>query len=309
MFFEGSEKKVEIILSPNQPSLFDIEESFWHELVKRCNATILSEIKNEKVHAYLLSESSLFVWKDYILMLTCGETKLIDSALFFVEKFGKENIDSLIFQRKNEYRSHLQPTQFLDDVHQLRKNFEGKALRFGKIHGHYNLLFHLDRPFTPSENDTTTEFLLYDISKETSSFLTRENLKPKDIRDFFNLEEILPGFKIDDHVFKPYGYSLNAIKDNFYYTIHVTPQETSPYVSFETNLNLCEKTEGILHHFLEVFKPGSFDLVRFNTERDFDFGKPYIQTAHNKETLTCGYEVDYRYYYKENEGPVKPHYL
>ncbi len=306
MFFEGAEKKVEIVVSEDCWPLTNRPREYWVELVHACGATILSEVENQDAKAFLLSESSLFVWKDRVLMLTCGQTRLVESVLLFLKKFGTENIESIVFQRKNEYRSRLQPSDFRDDVEKIRTLVDGVALRFGKIHGHYNLLFYLNRHFHPSEADTTTEFFMYDISASSGKFLTQSGLRAQDIRSYFKLENIFEDFIIDDFAFQPYGYSLNAIKDDLYYTIHVTPQETSPYVSFETNIRMGFIIEKILHHFIDIFEPGSFDVVTFNSKRDFDFGEDYLQIAHTRDHLLNGYDVDFRYFYRGSKGPEKP---
>ena len=39
------------------------------------------------------------------------------------------------------------------------------------------------------------------------------------------LDAIFPGFQINDYLFQPCGYSLNAIRGSENYTIHVTPEE------------------------------------------------------------------------------------
>jgi len=44
-----------------------------------------------------------------------------------------------------------------------------------------------------------------------------------------------PSLKIDDYSFEPCGYSLNAIDDEFFWCIHITPEAQYSYVSFETN--------------------------------------------------------------------------
>ena len=73
---------------------------FGAKLLNASGAQILSSIHNNNLSAYLLSESSLFVWDDKIVMITCGETKLIKAVHTFLKKFPKEDILSLIFQRK-----------------------------------------------------------------------------------------------------------------------------------------------------------------------------------------------------------------
>ena len=98
MFFEGSEKKAEVIVDLGEKSLRSIDESFWSQLVSKCEATILSKISNESCDAYLLSESSLFVFDDRFTILTCGQTVLINSILFFIEGHDRDCISQIIFQ-------------------------------------------------------------------------------------------------------------------------------------------------------------------------------------------------------------------
>src|SRR5210317_1431857 len=127
MFFEGSEKKVEIIIKDKHLNLLEIEECVWYDLVKACNASIISKISNSQCLGYLLSESSLFLWRDRLVMITCGDTGLINSIIYFVEKMGKENILSIIFQRKNEYFSQLQKSNFYGDIAKLKTYLNGTA--------------------------------------------------------------------------------------------------------------------------------------------------------------------------------------
>lgn len=305
MFFEGAEKKLEIIVSKELQPLNKQPDSFWEELVRQCEATILSSVRNEKQIAFLLSESSLFVWDDRILMLTCGQTKLVKSAEFFISSLGKDNIDCLFFQRKNEYRSHLQPTDFIQDAKLLSGLMEGEAFRLGKMHSHHTQLFHSTKAYTPIAEDRTCELLMYDMAPEVIQFLTREDLTKEEIRDFFQFEKILPGFELDDFVFKPYGYSLNGIRGEDYFTVHVTPQETSPYVSFETNLKICSKSQVLLHQILEILRPFSFDVMTFNCSTEFDFGQTYMKTIHVQDKLDIGYDVHFRYYNKKMDTPEK----
>lgn len=305
MFFEGAEKKLEIIVSKEHQPLYEKPREFWEKLVEQCEATILSTIRNDKQIAFLLSESSLFVWDDRLLMLTCGQTKLIQSAEYFIKELGKDSVDCLFFQRKNEYRSHLQPTDFIEDATLLSRHYEGEALRLGKMHSHHTQLFHTTKEYTPIDSDRTCELLMYDMAPEVIKFLTREDLTKEEVRSFFKFESLLPGFELDDFVFKPYGYSLNGIRGEDYFTVHVTPQETSPYVSFETNLKICEKSQVLLHQILEILRPFSFDVMTFNCSTEFDFGQTYMKTIHVQDKLDIGYDVHFRYYNKKMDTPEK----
>lgn len=266
LFFEGSEKKAEILIDANNINLLtDVDNAFWAEMVNCCHAQILSSIENPYCKAFVLSESSLFVWQDRLLILTCGETHLINSVEYFITRYGKELIKHVIYQRKNEYFAQAQPSCFGDDIKVLTEFVDGKAYRFGELDSHHTYLFHQANDFKADANDKTYELLAYQISKHASAQLTQTHLSKEEIRKFLCLDELLPEFTIDDFVFKPYGYSMNAINGKEYLTIHVTPQENSSYISFESSLNLIELAPKIL----DILKPASFDLLSFN-ETHFD---------------------------------------
>lgn len=282
LFFEGSEKKAEIIINANRINLLtDIDNAFWTELVSCCHAQILSSIENPYCKTFVLSESSLFIWQDRFLILTCGETHLINSVEYFITHFGHELIEHITYQRKNEYFAQAQPSCFGDDIKVLAKFIDGKAYRFGELDSHHTFIFHQANNFKAKSSDKTYELMAYQISKQASEQLTQKHLSKEDIRHFLCLDELLPEFAIDDFVFKPYGYSMNAIKGKDYFTIHVTPQENSSYVSFESSLNLIKLAPTILN----ILQPASFDLLTLN-EPNFDFlCKSHVPSAYVSNVL------------------------
>ena len=137
------------------------------------------------------------------------------------------------------------------------------------------------------------------------NFLTTENLSTADVRRFFELDFLFSDFTFDDFIFTPYGYSLNGINGPEYLTIHVTPQEGSPYVSFETNCAISKNPNIVLKHFIEILKPGSFDVLNFNGDSKLDLGKEYNLTVHIRDRLSINYEVDFRYFNKKQVIPEK----
>ena len=52
------------------------------------------------------------------------------------------------------------------------------------------------------------------------------------------IHDLLPSTTIQAHLFDPCGYSMNGLLDSAYYTIHVTPETSSSYVSFETTVKM-----------------------------------------------------------------------
>lgn len=47
---------------------------------------------------------------------------------------------------------------------------------------------------------------------------------------------------------------MNALKDDTYYTIHITPESNCSYASFETNLR-ADNYDKLIADVLHVFRP------------------------------------------------------
>lgn len=82
--FEGSEKRVEIDFdwthdSPSQ-GLRALSRTQLDELMSLAACTIVSSRTNEALDAYVLSESSLFVYPTKWVLKTCGTTKLLNAV-------------------------------------------------------------------------------------------------------------------------------------------------------------------------------------------------------------------------------------
>ena len=263
MVFEGSEKKIEIVVSSSIGDLRDRGREYWEKIVSKCNAEIISEVRNDKMIAYLLSESSLFVWKNSILMITCGKTSLVNSLVEFVRDFGVLNIENVIFQRKNEYYSHLQISNFYDDLELLKSYLDGRAWRLGELDGHHNFIFYYEKSGSEFPNDKTLELLMYNINNAIGEKLRSENLNVSNIRETLGLNKIFHDYEIDDFLFSPFGYSVNGVKGDRYFTIHLTPEQDGSYVSFETNDDQYNQNE-LVEHFIKTLGPKSFDTICFN---------------------------------------------
>ena len=282
MFFEGSEKKAEIIIDATQISLIaDLEENFWQALVQCCNAKILSTIENKDCKAFLLSESSLFVWHDRLLIITCGNTRLVHSVEYFIQQVGMSKIQQITYQRKNEYFAHAQLSSFGDDIALLGQYVKGQSFRFGELDGHHNYIFNQDTHFKLHQEDKSYELIAYQICQKASDKLTTLGLAANEIREFLQLDRLLAGYILDDFVFEPFGYSINAIKGMHYLTIHITPQASSSYVSIQANINLI----ALAPDFLRVLAPKSIDLLSVN-ETDFsELTRQYLPQEYISKSL------------------------
>jgi S-adenosylmethionine decarboxylase len=303
-FFEGPEKKVEILVGTAFPSLRSFGGAVWDRVVKAARAETLSTIASEACTAYLLSESSLFVFDSRVIMITCGRTTLVSAVEEMLTFIPLEEIELLVYERKNELFPEYQRSNFYEDVRQLKERMPGKAFRFGDEDDHHIYLFHLDRPRTVSSDDMTLEILMHGIDDEARSiFGSGSNHRLDVIHEKTGIRGIFPGFETDDRLFEPYGYSLNAIKGAYYYTVHVSPQEVGSYVSFETNLCVDSDLEGTLGRVLDIFRPKSFDILFFRSSAG---GRPircgYELKGEALRQLECGYEVQFYHYFKPQTG-------
>ena len=294
--FEGSEKKIEVIFSLNSPSLLNQTEKFWKKVVQACGADIISCLKFPKIHSYLLSESSLFIWPHRLVFITCGKTVLSKSFIKLLNVFSEKTIELCFFQRKNEFFPQIQKSCFYKDLKKIKRKAKGFAYRFGSLHDHHFFLFHNDTDFIPEAEDQTLEILIYDSkSLKDTSDQTISQLKQ-------SLNETFYGFEIQDHFFKPLGYSLNAVRDEFYYTIHITPEKSFFYISFETNIK-DRSVQTLIDKILNIFKPIKFDFILFesqNTPKTELAFIDYFSSSSVYKVLNCGYRVNYKVCHKLN---------
>jgi S-adenosylmethionine decarboxylase len=308
-FFEGPEKKLELVVTPEVGSLRDRGAGVWRRVVESAGATILSAARNEHCDSYLLSESSLFVFDDWMVMITCGQTTLVDALEEVLRAVPADAVAFMVYERKNEHYPEHQPTTFYDDVRRLQSLVPGRAIRFGDEHGHYVQMYHSTRPFVPETTDPTVEILMHAIDRDVADRFVGLGAEGPDMASRLGLDRILPGFTIHEHVFEPAGYSLNAIRGAEYYTIHVTPEATGSYVSFETNHDYRGRLDELVNAIVELFQPRAFDVLVFSPGEQAQLSvDSYALGDHVVDTL-AGYQVSYFQYFVPPSGPRAPYQL
>jgi S-adenosylmethionine decarboxylase len=305
--FEGSEKKVELILDRSLPSLRGWGDGFWESVCQAARTEILSRIDDEGSIAYLLSESSLFVFDHQVIMLTCGRTTLHGGVIELLHAIPPDRIEMLVYQRKNESFPHSQRTSFFEDVSAMHERLPGRAFRFGDEDGHHLYLFHLDRPFSSDPADVTVEILMYGVDEAVRREFSRHTQRSTEgLRERTGIDRILPGFRVDDHLFQPGGYSLNALRGASYYTVHVTPEDQASYASFETNCPLGRDPGELVSRVLDIFRPRSFDLVVFDHDepQTVPAQDGFTLTSHVVQPLAVGYRVRFMSFLRPRSAPV-----
>jgi S-adenosylmethionine decarboxylase len=287
--FEGPEKVLEIWFVPpsewdenqgqsaqNPPSkngrnyLLSVSKEAWAEMLELVHCQILSQISNDKADAYLLSESSMFVYEFQIVIKTCGTTTLLACLTKLLEiaaSVGLTKVDDVFYNRQNFFfpEKQLEPHQgFKSECRMLDSYFaNGGAYTVGKVNeNHYNFYNAECRMGRTDpamlERDSTLEVLMTGLDHERmKNFYHAPGVTTKEIRDRTGISGFFPDAIIDDYLFEPFGYSLNGLLAEGYFTIHITPQPNCSFVSFETNV-FMENYTGLIQKVLDAFRPERF---------------------------------------------------
>ncbi|KAI8984677.1 adenosylmethionine decarboxylase [Mycotypha africana] len=90
-----------------------VEKPIWDSMLATVKCTILNIVKNQHVHAYLLSESSMFVFPHKIILKTCGTTTLLKAIPLILDiawnHCGYKSIYRLFYSRKSFMFPDKQP--------------------------------------------------------------------------------------------------------------------------------------------------------------------------------------------------------
>lgn len=192
--FEGPEKLLEVWFSPTEHTLpasaapgglKAVSQASWKEMLDLVNCKVLSTIESRNVDAYLLSESSMFVFPHKLVLKTCGTTTLLCGLPRMLEiaalEVGfphvKAELPSGVPAAATPYRVFYSRKNFLypnqqrgphrswrDEVHFLDKMFlGGSAYMIGKMNGDHWYLYitgpgtQLTPPASPEQERPATE--------------------------------------------------------------------------------------------------------------------------------------------------------
>jgi S-adenosylmethionine decarboxylase len=103
---------------------------------------------------------------------------------------------------------------------------------------HWNLYLNDFQTKKIKNSKVILEIMMHDLSRSSMKhFFKKEGKTNIDVTKESGIQELIPGLKIDSHLFEPCGYSMNGMLENYYSTIHITPEDGFSYVSFETNIS------------------------------------------------------------------------
>ncbi|WPH03844.1 Hypothetical protein R9X50_00672700 [Acrodontium crateriforme] len=170
--FEGPEKLLEVWFSPSEKTLpasasplglKAVSQDLWKEMLDLVNCKVLSVVESRNVDAYLLSESSMFVFPHKLVLKTCGTTTLLYGLPRMLEIAAAEagfphvkaDLVHGVPTAATPYRVFYSRKNFLypdeqrgphrswrDEVRYLDKMFKnGSAYMIGKMNGEHWYLY------------------------------------------------------------------------------------------------------------------------------------------------------------------------
>ncbi|KAJ3067926.1 spermidine resistance protein [Rhizoclosmatium hyalinum] len=119
----------------------------WEEMLDIVKCKVLSVINNEHADAYLLSESSMFIYPNRLMLKTCGTTTLLNAIprIFEIarEYCGIDDIEAIFYSRKAflfPERQIYPHGKWGDEVNYLdslfpEENYETSGYVVGKVNG------------------------------------------------------------------------------------------------------------------------------------------------------------------------------
>lgn len=291
-FFEGTEKRIEIdFVTSDGRGLRDAQRSDWDEVVKLSGTQVLKHKSTDAFESFVLSESSLIVYPFKVILKTCGRTVPIE-AIPYILKLARRlgtRVEWLAYSRKNFLQPMSQPAQHSSFDKEIKRCQAlcglGHAYILGPVTGDHWLLYSAD--FIPVDGrtryDVTLDLMMYELPSDVRlNFYETHAGNADGMTKASGLGALATslGGVVEAESFEPCGYSCNAHLGDAYFMVHVTPEESCSYASFETNLggeslsgvsgyHQPPKAHGVngvdlkqvLRQVLDMFRPGKFTLT------------------------------------------------
>ena len=182
---------------------------------------IVSHTANEMLDSYVLSESSLFVYPTFLVIKTCGTTKLLNCLERVLEVAKEINMhpERCKYSRASFLYPDLQPAlyqSFDAEIAHIRTHLGhisngGSAFVLGdKLHGLQWHVYVLDvlgqnKHASPRFN---VEMCMTDLTVEARAkfYRTPEFVSSAHTTDVTGIRHLAPSAVMDDYVFDPCGY-------------------------------------------------------------------------------------------------------
>ncbi|KAJ3415942.1 spermidine resistance protein [Chytridiales sp. JEL 0842] len=165
----------------------------WEEMLAIVKCQVLSVVNNEFVDAYLLSESSMFVYSNRLILKTCGTTTLLNavSRIFEIARdyCSMDDLDAIFYSRKAFLFPEKQAWphgRWGDEVNYLDELFPSESYEtggyvVGKINGDHWCMYMAtpraqdDGEFLVDRSDSDTDSISAASTASTASPTSRRS--------------------------------------------------------------------------------------------------------------------------------------
>lgn len=286
--FEGFEKRLELHFFGDDPIFFNMglrQLSFdsLQQVLHEVQCTVVSAVGNHYFDAYVLSESSLFVYPTKIIIKTCGTTQLLKSIRPLIHHALNLGLTlvSCRYTRGNFIFPLSQPfphTSFHEEVVYLENSLPNNLCFRKASVMPSNLPSHAWHVFSASDetrfvhfpNDFyTLEVCMTELDRTLARKFFRRpgdgksgDAAGKEMTEISGINKINPNALVCDFAFDPCGYSMNGIDGDRYSTIHVTPEDGYSYASFECVGSIYDGDDLVrtLKRAVQVFRPAKVSV-------------------------------------------------
>lgn len=287
--FEGFEKRLDIefhaapvFRDPEGRGLRAIPRGELDAMLRAAECTIVAEMSNSELDSYVLSESSLFIYPQRMVIKTCGTTQLLCALPLLLEATGKLalKVSRVKYTRGTFMFPAVQPYphgSFTEEVRYLEEYFGGlgdggKAFVMGSkgVFPNWHIYTATDHGVAAAEPVYTLEMCMTKLARPSAEvFVKSSGLETgPDMTKAASIDKMLPESSICDFAFDPCGYSMNGIEGGAHSTIHVTPEEGLSYASFEAmGYNPWQvELPALVERVVGSFKPAVFAMSVHVTE-------------------------------------------
>ncbi|KAG0611036.1 hypothetical protein M758_7G109500 [Ceratodon purpureus] len=338
--FEGFEKRLEIefhaapvFKDPNGRGLRDLARAELDAMLRVAECTIVAVMSNAELDSYVLSESSLFVYPQSIIIKTCGTTKLLCIVPVLLEATARlaMKVSRVKYTRGTFMFPGVQPSphgSFSEEVGYLERYFGGvgeggRAYVMGSRgkFPNWHIYTASDGGNAASEPAFTLEMCMTKLDKQSAAqfYKGAGRASGAEMTSAANIGSLLPESRICDFAFDPCGYSMNGIEGGAHSTIHVTPEDGFSYASFEA-MGYRHGTADLgflVERVVAVFKPAVLAMsvhVTGSSRGRVGSGswgasvcpRGYVCNGSSRQELPCGGAVVFHTFQDATKGRLTP---
>ncbi|GJP49097.1 hypothetical protein CLOM_g8357 [Closterium sp. NIES-68] len=284
--FEGFEKRLDVEFTWKKTILPELKckglrsasRAALDAMLDDAQCTIVSKMSNEHLDAYVLSESSLFVFPTRAVIKTCGTTRLLNAIPKLLEIATEAGLEPARcrFSRGTFLfpEAQLSPHRSFDEEIAVLDGFFGglkhrRAHIMGDVLGsrkwHVYVAGELPTAVIPAAatcaggvasdgsaggSVVTVEVCMTDLGRAATKYFFKSNGygDAADVTGLSGIGDLVPHSRIDDFNFDPCGYSMNGLDGEVISTVHITPEDGFSYASFEVMGSVGVGAKGPLWH-------------------------------------------------------------